>query len=109
LQKPRILARCGEIAKLLGVASPVTDADVQVTDEFLAPGYGQINPPTREAILTGASREALMLDPVYSGKAMAGFLDRARKGAAGETLVFLHTGGTPAIFAYGNVLGESFG
>jgi len=113
-QRPRILARCGDIAELLGVPSPVTAADVQVTDEFLAPGYGQINPPTREAILTGASltgasREALMLDPVYSGKAMAGFLARARKGTAGETLVFLHTGGTPAIFAYGNVLGEGFG
>ena len=108
LQRPRILARCGEIAKLLGVPSPVIAADVQITDEFLAPGYGQLNPATREAIMTGASREALMLDPVYSGKAMAGFLDRARKGSAEETLVFLHTGGTPAIFAYGNVLGEDF-
>jgi len=91
------------------VPSPVTAADVRITDEFLAPGYGQLNPATREAIMTGASREALMLDPVYSGKAMAGFLDRARKGTAEETLVFLHTGGTPAIFAYGNVLGEDFG
>ncbi len=109
LQQPRILTRCGDIAELLGVPSPVTDADVQVTDEFLAPGYGLLNAPTREAILMGASREALMLDPVYSGKAMAAFLDRARKGTADETLVFLHTGGTPAIFAYGNVLGEDFG
>jgi 1-aminocyclopropane-1-carboxylate deaminase/D-cysteine desulfhydrase-like pyridoxal-dependent ACC family enzyme len=109
LQAPRLLARCGEIATLLGVASPVTEADVRVTDEFLAPGYGLLNPPTREAILTGASREALMLDPVYSGKAMAGFLARARKGTAEETLVFLHTGGTPAIFAYGNVLGKDSG
>ena len=49
-----------------------------------------------------------MLDPVYSGKAMAAFLDRARNATAAETLVFLHTGGTPAIFAYGNVLGEDF-
>ena len=89
--------------------SPVTAADVQFTDEFLAPGYGQLNAPTREAILTGASREALMLDPVYSGKAMAAFLDRARKGTAEETLVFLHTGGTPAIFSYGILLGEGFG
>ena len=109
LQQPRILTRCGDIAGLLGVASPVTAADVRLTDAFLAPGYGQINGPTREAILTGASREALMLDPVYSGKAMAAFLDRARNATAAETLVFLHTGGTPAIFAYGNVLGEDFG
>ena len=108
LQQPRILTRCGDIAGLLGVASPVTAADVRLTDAFLAPGYGQINAATREAILTGASREALMLDPVYSGKAMAAFLDRARNATAAETLVFLHTGGTPAIFAYGNVLGEDF-
>ena len=109
VQVPRLLARCGEIAELLGVPSPVTDEDVQVTDEFLAPGYGHLNAPTHEAILMGASREALMLDPVYSGKAMAAFLDRARKGSADETLVFLHTGGTPSIFAYGDDLGEGVG
>jgi len=109
VQKPRLAARCAEIAKLLGVSSPVTEDDVWVTDAFLAPGYGHINPATAEAILTGASREALMLDPVYSGKAMAGFLDRARSGSADETLIFLHTGGTPGIFAYGNALAEECG
>jgi D-cysteine desulfhydrase family pyridoxal phosphate-dependent enzyme len=109
VQKPRLLTRCAEIASLLGLASPVTGDDVQVTDAFLAPGYGHLNPATAEAILTGASREALMLDPVYSGKAMAGFLDRARSGSANETLIFLHTGGTPGIFAYGNALAEEYG
>jgi D-cysteine desulfhydrase/L-cysteate sulfo-lyase len=108
-QIPRLLRRCGEIADLLGVESPVSEADVQVTDEFLAPGYGQLNVATRDAILMGASHEALMLDPVYTGKAMAGFLDRARSGNADETLVFLHTGGTPGIFAYGNALAEECG
>ncbi len=109
VQLPRLEARCNEIAALLGVPSPVTEADIQVTDAFLAPGYGQLNTATRDAILMGASREALMLDPVYSGKAMAGFLDRARFGSAAETLIFLHTGGTPAIFAYGNALAEDCG
>ena len=109
VQLPRLEARCAEIAALLGVPSPVTEADIQVTDAFLAPGYGQLNTATRDAILMGASREALMLDPVYSGKAMAGFLDRARLGSADETLIFLHTGGTPAIFAYGNALAEDCG
>ena len=109
VQKPRLLTRCAEIAALLGVPSPVTEADVQVTDAFLAPGYGYLNPATSEAILTGAAREALMLDPVYTGKAMAGFLDRARSGSADETLIFLHTGGTPGIFAYGNALAQECG
>ena len=104
LQQPRILTRCTEIADLLGVASPVTGSDVQVTDEFLTPGYGQINEATRAAILTGGSREALMLDPAYTGKSMAAFLDLARRSSAAETLVFIHTGGTPGIFAYGNTL-----
>lgn len=109
LQAPRLVARCSEIAGLLGMENPVAGEDVQVTDAFLAPGYGQINADTRDAIMVGAAREALMLDPVYSGKTMAGFLDRARKAAAGETLVFLHTGGTPALFAYGNTLAEAAG
>lgn len=109
LQKPRLLALVAAIAELLGAPCPVTEDDVQVTDAFLAPGYGHLNPATREAISLGASREALMLDPVYSGKAMAGFLHRARSGAPGEALVFLHTGGTPGIFAYGNKLADAFG
>ena len=102
LQRARIAARCGEIATLLGMESPVTAEDVELTDEFLAPGYGKLNDVTRAAIHVGAAREALMLDPVYSGKTMAAFLDRARSSSADETLMFIHTGGTPGIFAYGD-------
>ena len=49
-----------------------------------------------------AQREGLLLDPVYSGKAMAGLIDlvRSRHFAADETIVFIHTGGSPAMFAY---------
>ena len=107
LQRPRLVTRCGEIAKLLEAENPVREEDVQITDAFLAPGYGQLNPATVEAIFLGATREAMMLDPVYSGKTMAGFLDRARQGSPEETLVFLHTGGTPALFAYGNALADA--
>ncbi len=59
--------------------------------------------------MTGAETEALMLDPVYSGKAMAGFLDWARAAGPEDCLVFVHTGGTPGIFAYGNTLNEACG
>ena len=104
LQVPRLARRCAEIADLLDIANPVSDGDIVVTDEFLAPGYGLINDATRDAILTGAGREALMLDPVYSGKTMAAFLHHARSTGRDETLVFIHTGGTPGIFAYGDVL-----
>ena len=52
----------------------------------------------------GARCEALMLDPVYSGKCMAGAIALAGNRPPGENVLFLHTGGTPAIFAYGNEL-----
>ena len=56
---------------------------------------------TTDAILLGAREEALILDPVYTGKAFAGFLDFVRRGELDdEAAVFLHTGGIPALFAY---------
>ncbi len=100
-QRPRIESRCREIAELLEVAPVVAGSDIQLTDEFLAPGYGQLNPATIEAIELAARTEALILDPVYTGKTFAGFLQRARDAGAGRTLLFIHTGGTPALFAYG--------
>jgi D-cysteine desulfhydrase/L-cysteate sulfo-lyase len=101
-QRPRIIKRCQEIADLLGVDNPVSEDDVIITDDFLAPGYGQFNDATRTAITTAARKEALILDPVYTGKTMAGFLDRAGKAAdeGVRGIVFIHTGGTPAVFAY---------
>jgi 1-aminocyclopropane-1-carboxylate deaminase/D-cysteine desulfhydrase-like pyridoxal-dependent ACC family enzyme len=109
LQVPRLTRRCAEIADLLGIPNPVEPEDIEVTETFLAPGYGIINDATRDASLTGACREALMLDPTYSGKAMAGFLDRARGAGLDDTLVFIHTGGTPGIFAYGDTLSAAAG
>ena len=55
-----------------------------------------------EAIRLAAEREALIVDPVYSGKALAGLIGLVRRGAfgEGENVVFVHTGGTPALFAY---------
>ena len=103
-QRERIRSRVDAIAELLRVPVPVTDADIALDDAPLAPGYGLLNPATREAITTAAQTEGLILDPVYSGKAMAGFLMRTEANSDGRTLLFLHTGGTPALFAYGNEL-----
>jgi D-cysteine desulfhydrase family pyridoxal phosphate-dependent enzyme len=99
-QRPRIGARCSEIAELLDLEPMVTDDDVVLDDRFLAPGYGRMNDATVEAMKTAARSEGLVLDPVYSGKAMAGFLERACTADSGRSLLFLHTGGTPATFAY---------
>ena len=100
-QKERIGDRCREIAELLETANPVAEEDIRTVDGFLAPGYGRLNPPTLEAIRMAGSLEGLILDPVYTGKTMAGLIHRARSSGPGRSFVLMHTGGTPAIFAYG--------
>ncbi len=106
-QRPRILSRCEEIGELLGVQSVVGDADIILNDAFLAPGYGQLNEATVRAFEIAAECEGLILDPVYTGKTMAGFLDRARTGGEGRSLLFVHTGGTPSTFGYVTALTEA--
>lgn len=100
-QQARIADRCREIADLLDIRSPVVDGDIRLIDDFLAPSYGQLNPPTMDAIAVAARAEGLILDPVYTGKVMAGFLQRARQRGKEGSLLFIHTGGAPALFAYG--------
>ena len=107
-QRLRIATRCREIADLLGIENPVTDEDIQLSDATLAPGYGRLNPATLDAIGEAARHEGLLLDPVYSGKVMAGLLDRAREAGEGRSLLFVHTGGTPALFAYEPELTKAF-
>lgn len=101
LQAPRLETRCAEIAGLLEADNPVRPEDIVVNDRFLGPGYGKLNAPTDRAISLSARTEALLLDPVYSGKCMAGALNVAGNRPEGENVLFLHTGGTPGVFAYG--------
>ena len=104
-QRPRINQRCEEIAALLGTNSPVKRSDIVLVDKFLAPGYGQLNPKSADAISLAARLEGLLLDPVYTGKAMAGFVHRAR--ATRGSLLFIHTGCIPAVFAYEPMLRDA--
>ncbi len=108
-QHPRIAARCREIADLLEVESKVEDTDIKLNDAFLPPGYGTAGEATLSAILLAARTEALILDPTYTGKAMAGFVDQAKAAGGTSARIFIHTGGTPAIFAYENELTEAAG
>ncbi len=80
------------------------EVDIEVTDDHFAPGYGQLNATTKTAISLAAEYEALLLDPVYTGKAFAGALQLARSLDDKQVLLFVHTGGTPGIFAYGSTL-----
>jgi D-cysteine desulfhydrase family pyridoxal phosphate-dependent enzyme len=78
-------------------------ADVVIDHTRYGSGYGHPTPEAKEAIRAAARTEGLILDPVYTGKAMAGLIGWAREGrfAPGETVVFWHTGGAPALFAEG--------
>ncbi len=90
------------------LGAPGNTGDVQAFDGVLASGYGRLNDAVREAIAMAARQEALLLDPVYTGKTMAGLIDHVRTGviSPGSRVLFMHTGGLPAIFAYGDRLGS---
>jgi len=76
--------------------------EVQVDDSYLGGGYGVLSDAEAGAIRMVAQTEGILLDPVYTGKAMAGLLDLIERGEIGdnETVLFWHTGGIPALFAY---------
>lgn len=98
-----------QTAELLDLHLSFDEADYVVYDDYLGGGYGVMGDPEREAIRLVARTEGILLDPVYTGRAMAGLLDLIRRGAfgPGETIIFWHTGGTPALFAYSDELMES--
>ncbi len=101
-QHPRIVQRSGEIASMLGHGELITEEDVIVDDTVLHPGYGQLNDEVVEALRLSAETEALLLDPVYTGRAMAGLISLVRRGEikSGQSVLFVHTGGLPGLFAY---------
>jgi len=88
--------------ELLGSSVRVAKDDVIVLDDYLMEGYGVFVPEVGDAIGLIAESEGLLLDPVYTGKSMTAMLDLIEKGyfREGENVVFLHTGGTPALFPY---------
>lgn len=99
---PTALARdANAAAERLGLPHHLTAADIDADENFVAPGYGLPSPAGREALHLLATTEAILLDPVYSAKAMAGLIAdvRAGKYRPGEVVVFIHTGGVPAVFA----------
>ena len=96
-----------QTAGLLGAAAPPRDA-VGVVDDYIGSDYGQPTTGMHEAVHVCARLEGLFLDPVYTGKAMAGLIDlvRQHRFAKDQTVVFVHTGGTPALFPYLDALIE---
>ena len=104
--RPGGAARATELAAMIGFPKVFAADDVHASDEVHPPGYGLLNEAIGEAISMAARLEALLLDPVYTGKAMAGLVALVRAGriAAGSRVLFVHTGGLPAIFSYASRL-----
>lgn len=100
-----------ETEKALGLDSGIGLGDIIVLDDYLKEGYGVINREVAEAIQLVFTREGIVLDPVYTGKAMAALIDLIKKGqfSKGDKIVFFHTGGTPALFPYRKTIVELLG
>lgn len=94
-----VSARAAEVAALAGLPAPT--GKVRIHESSERPVYGHPTERTREAVLLAARLEGLVLDPVYTGPAMAGVLDACARGEAPPEAVvlFVHTGGLPALFA----------
>jgi 1-aminocyclopropane-1-carboxylate deaminase/D-cysteine desulfhydrase-like pyridoxal-dependent ACC family enzyme len=96
-------------AALLGLPHRLRAEDIDVRDDYIGDRYGAVTPAGREALGLLARTEGILLDPVYTAKAMAGLIDdiRSRRLGPDDTTIFLHTGGTPAVFAYRDELLEA--
>src|SRR4029077_2570063 len=90
---PRLAAKTASLA-----GRPPPAGEVIIADHC-GPKYASITDESREAVRLAARTEALLLDPVYTGKAMAGLIAAVREGRIGGTIVFWHTGGSVALFA----------
>jgi D-cysteine desulfhydrase len=90
----------------LGLPSDPVGGELKIFDDYVGPGYSIPTPEMAEAVRVFARTEGILLDPVYTGKAAAGLLDLIRKGhfKKGEKVLFLHTGGSPGLYAYQDVL-----
>ena len=104
-----LAATAARLAEELGLDGTVAPEEVRHSEDYVGPAYGVLTREAKAAIELVARTEGLLLDPSYTGKAMAGLIDHVRRGIVrpGSRVVFIHTGGTPALFAYaGGLLGE---
>lgn len=107
-QEDAVFKLAAATAEKIGVAGAVRREDVAANCDYIGQGYGIPAPDTIDAIRIAAELEGILLDPVYSGKGMAGLIDLVRKGhfRKGEKIVFLHTGGSAALFGYPGYFAE---
>ncbi len=95
-----------DIRGFLDLPMTFAEADMRVLDQFVGEGYGLMTPEVADAIRMTAQTDAIILDPNYTGTVMAALLDDIRTGSVSpeESVVFLHTGGLPALFTFAEEL-----
>ncbi|MGY2290406.1 D-cysteine desulfhydrase family protein [Pseudomonas sp. SDO528_S397] len=100
--RARTLQLTQDALALLGHTAPLAAADLQIDGSQLGDGYGLPTPAMQDAVRLLARTEGLLVDPVYSGKALAGLIADLKRGlyTAGDNLLFIMTGGTPGLYAY---------
>lgn len=105
-QVPLVLCEAQAVCDLLELGITVPEDMVQCVGGFWQPKYSVPNAAMVEAVQLLARTEGILLDPVYTGKIMAGMLGMIRSGeiSKDENVLFLHTGGAPTLFAYEDVL-----
>ncbi len=102
VQEAAVHSLAQETLDLIGAPVKLPAEEVVAFDDYVGPGYSLPTEGMVEAVKLLAQTEGILLDPVYSGKAMAGLIDLIRKGHFKENsnVLFLHTGGSPALYAY---------
>lgn len=102
----RVVGIARDLGRVVRTEWEIHPEDVVVYDDYVGEGYGIPTPETIDAIKMTARTEGILLDPVYTGKAMAGLVDLIRRGvvARDQTVLFWHTGGQPALFAHARLL-----
>ncbi|NCP64952.1 MAG: D-cysteine desulfhydrase family protein [Paraglaciecola sp.] len=98
----RIVELANQAAQLVGLDRLFSSDDVNLCDDYFAEGYGVLGAAEQHAIELLARKEGILLDPVYTGRAMAGLIDLVNRGyfTTKDRVLFWHTGGSPALFAY---------
>jgi len=97
-----IVSLANQTSQLINANVAFTDKDLILDDDYIGEGYGVIGNIEKEAIALTAQHEGILLDPVYTGRAMGGLIEMIRSGklTKKDTVLFWHTGGAPSLFAY---------
>jgi L-cysteate sulfo-lyase len=107
-QEENVYRLACETAEFIGSSAALNRSDVVANSDYVGEGYGMPTDGMIEAVEMTARHESILLDPVYSGKGMAGLIDLVRQGfyRREENIVFIHTGGAQALSGYRSLFGQ---